>query len=561
MLFPVWFGAGVLTLIAVGWIQRRRAHQELVTRLRAQWGHLRERDRDLTAIASYQAALAAEDPGGWLDDRTWEDLNLDSIFEVVDRTESALGQQALYARLRTAPLGRHLEAFDALMARFEDSDRRERAQIALARLAGSSAFDLWRLTQPNALVQAPWHALFPMLGGAMLAALVAVPFFPAAILVIAAGTMLNLFLRGAIATRLSSVTGAFRQVGPLVAAAKALEDLHGEDTASLTGNLQADSARLSRLRQIANWAGRDSAGAGYGDLPALLFEYLNLLLFLDANALFFGARELAARGLELGRVIAAVGDIDAALSVASYRAGTPGWTRPVRTEPGTPMRLEAVRHPLLPDAVPNTVSLGPPHGMIVTGSNMSGKSTFLRTIGANAVMAQTINTCLASTYQAPAFVVRSCIGRADDPATGRSYYLMEVDAVLDLVRAAAGTTPHLMLFDELFRGTNAVERIAAGEAVLAALVAGARTGQTSHIVIAATHDQELVDLLSAQYAPFHFTDRVDHDGLVFDYELRPGPATTRNAIALLRMRGAPADLVERALGRAAELDHARATAR
>src|SRR5688572_33307366 len=101
--------------------------------------------------------------------------------------------------------------------------------------------------------------------------------------------------------------------------------------------------------------------------------------------------------------------------------------------------------------------------MLVTGSNMSGKSTFLRTLGVNAVLAQTINMCLARDYRAPIFHVRSCIGRSDDLIRGTSYYVAEVEALLDPVRVSAARAPHLFLLDELFRGTNAVERIAAGQ--------------------------------------------------------------------------------------------------
>ena len=294
---------------------------------------------------------------------------------------------------------------------------------------------------------------------------------------------------------------------------------------------------------------------------ALLFEYLNLVLWLDGNALFFGARELRARSSELLRVIAAVGEVDAALSVASYRAGTAGWTRPV-FNPSGPVRLDDVRHPMLPDAVPNSIGLLPPNGVVITGSNMSGKSTFLRTVGVTAILAQTINTCLARRYEAPSFVVRSCIGMADDPATGKSYYLVEVESVVALLKAARGGVAHLMLFDELFRGTNAVERIAAAEAVLADLVAARGPEPARHVVIAATHDQELVDLLQGHYAAHHFTDSIDSQGLTFDYKLHPGPATTRNAIALLGQRGAPAEVVAHALERARRLlDAARQAAR
>jgi DNA mismatch repair ATPase MutS len=175
-------------------------------------------------------------------------------------------------------------------------------------------------------------------------------------------------------------------------------------------------------------------------------------------------------------------------------------------------------------------------------------------------MAQTIATCLADAYAAPRFVVRSVIGRADDLLSGKSYYAVEVEAVLALVRAGKTDVPHLFLFDEMFRGTNAVERIAAGEAVLASLVAAPQAAPRPHVAIAATHDRELVDLLQARYASCHFTDSVGPNGLVFDFKIHPGPATSRNAIALLKLAGAPDDLVEQALNRAAELDSLRRSA-
>ena len=203
--------------------------------------------------------------------------------------------------------------------------------------------------------------------------------------------------------------------------------------------------------------------------------------------------------------------------------------------------------------MPNSIALAPPHGVLVTGSNMSGKSTFLRTVGINVVLAQTLNTCLARAYEAPVYCVRSCIGRSDDLIAGKSYYLVEVESVLALVKASGELSPHLFIFDELFRGTNAVERIAAAEAVLVALIEGGKP----HVVLAATHDGELVDLLRDSYTVCHFGDAVGPDGLMFDYRLTPGPATSRNAIALLELSGAPEAVVKRALERAAALDRQR----
>ena len=544
-------GLAALVAAAVTWILHRRRQDALRARVRAEWGQPRDRDCDFPSLVDFHRVR--KDDGPSIDGRTWDDLNMDSVFTILDHTESAVGQQALYHRLRTPFVGPTLDAFDALVngmhLHLAPSDR-ERAQMALAGMRAAAGYDLWRLAVPGTLESSSWHVLFPVLGAGTALALVLTLVWPIAILGVAAGVVATMLVYAKVARQLRVVRGPFRQLGPLLAAAKTLDTIEFPDSDALIGTLRADLARLSRLRRIAGWV-----SGGSGGLGGAIFKCVNVLLCLDANALFFKSRELKAYGPELFRVIVVVGEIDAAISIASYRQSTAGWTRPVWREAGTGVTLAGVRHPLLDDAVPNTVMIGDPSGMIVTGSNMSGKSTFLRTVGVTAVLAQTINTCLAAAYEAPPFVVKSCIGRADDPATGKSYYLVEVDSVLALVKDSESDVPHLFLFDELFRGTNAIERIAAGEAVLRALLEPRADGSPApHVVLAATHDQELVALVTGWYVAYHFADSIDDEGLAFDYQLQPGVASKRNAIRLLKMRGAPEPLITRAIRRAAALD-------
>ncbi|OYV71506.1 MAG: hypothetical protein B7Z72_06815, partial [Gemmatimonadetes bacterium 21-71-4] len=141
-------------------------------------------------------------------------------------------------------------------------------------------------------------------------------------------------------------------------------------------------------------------------------------------------------------------------------------------------------------------------------------------------------------WQAPFLRVRSSIGRADSVVDGKSYYLAEVESVLSLIRAKEGGTQHLFLLDETFRGTNTTERVAAAAAVLKHLDRGL------DIVVVATHDLEVLDLLGGAYAAHHFREQVTNDELSFDYLLQPGPSSTRNAIALLRFMRYPEDVVD-----------------
>jgi len=508
----------------------------------------------MAAIAEFFRAQA--DASRSLDDRTWDDLLLDEVFAWIDRGESRLGQQLLYERLRSsrrAPLA----AFEALVGRISDeAPLRERAQLTLYRLRDTSVYYVHRLARPHALHHEAWHALFPIWSATIVASLLLAFIWPPLLFSALFAFIVNLVIRGSTGRRVSSEIVSFRQVAPLLGVGRELVALGTPDTAPITGTLEADLNALRRLRAIARWVSRDATSAG-GEILAAALEYLNVLLLMDINALYFAGRELQSRGAHLLRVIETIGEIDAAIAVASWRAGETGWTRPRFVADAAPAVFTDLTHPLLEQAVPNSLAAAPPHGVLVTGSNMSGKSTFLRTVGVNVVLAQTVHTVLAAAYEAPRYQVRSCIGRSDDLVAGKSYYLVEVESVLALVRASERSDPHLFIFDELFRGTNAVERIAAAEAVLDALVTTGRP----HIVLAATHDGELVDLLEHKYVVFHLGDAVGPDGLVFDYRLTAGPATSRNAITLLKLNGAPESLVSRALARAAALDRGRADVR
>jgi len=550
----VLFGLALFVALVVMPVwQSWRSRKRLLTRIRAGWGRPRDRPRDMDAVADLYRVHHAADAS--VDDRTWNDLLLDDMFAHLDRTESGVGQQMLYCRLRSAPAPRSLAAFEALVARAaEDAPRRERAQMTLARLGDSSAYYVHRLARPDALDPQRWYAAFPVWSAAVLLTLLAGIVWPPALLAGIAGVIVNKAILIVVGRRLAGEIFWFRQLGPLLSAGRRLAPLGTEDTAAITGSLGSDLAALDRLGRIASWVSRDPLSVD--GLTFAVMEFLNALFLIDANALHLAVRELPGRTPHLLRVIATVGEIDAAIAVASFRTGCDGWMRPRFARPDAPARFTDLRHPLLDEAVPNSIALAPPHGVLVTGSNMSGKSTFLRTVGVNVVLAQTINTCLATGYSAPVYAVCSCIGRADDLIAGKSYYLVEVESVLALVRASERAEPHLFIFDELFRGTNAVERIAASEAVLRALVGGGRP----HVVLAATHDGALVDLLGGAYEVYHLSDSIGSDGLMFDYHLTPGPATSGNAIALLKLNGAPDSLVRQALSRAADLDRRKAPA-
>ena len=159
----------------------------------------------------------------------------------------------------------------------------------------------------------------------------------------------------------------------------------------------------------------------------------------------------------------------------------------------------------------------------------------------NALLGETLCTCFAERFTAPYMRLHSSIRISDDITEGTSYYLQEVLTVKRLLEDADRPAACLFVLDELFKGTNTTERIAAGKAVLARLNRG------PHIVLAATHDIELAELLRGDgYELHHFREEVADGRLVFDYCLHTGPLTTRNAIRILELYDYPPELIAEA---------------
>ncbi|HKM18010.1 MAG TPA: DNA mismatch repair protein MutS, partial [Limnochordia bacterium] len=232
-----------------------------------------------------------------------------------------------------------------------------------------------------------------------------------------------------------------------------------------------------------------------------------------------------------------IGELDALQAVASFRESLPYYCEPVLKqgrESTEKLVGEEMYHPLLQDPVPNSLTVGN-QGILITGSNMSGKSTFLRTVGTNALFAQTIYTCLAQAYRSQFVKLLTSIGRADNIIEGKSYYLVEAQSILRVLKAieAESSVTVMAIFDEMYRGTNSEERIKAGCRVLE------YAAQPGTIILVATHDLELTKMLEQGYANYHFGEKVGGHGLEFDYTLKLGPSQTRNAITLLKALGYP----------------------
>ena len=247
-----------------------------------------------------------------------------------------------------------------------------------------------------------------------------------------------------------------------------------------------------------------------------------------------------------------IGELDALISIASFRRILPVWCTPEFTpwseEEHTSVRLEIedLYHPLISHPVVNSISAE--GGTLITGSNASGKSTFLKNVAVNSILAQTIHTCTASSCRMPFLKVMTSMALRDDISSGESYFIVEIRSLKRILDESRKKEPLLCVIDEVLRGTNTIERIAASSQILNDL-----RGNWM-LPFAATHDIELSYILDDIYTNYHFEEEVNDREVIFNYLLQPGRATTRNAIRLLDMLGYDPELVRDAGNAAAEFE-------
>ena len=232
------------------------------------------------------------------------------------------------------------------------------------------------------------------------------------------------------------------------------------------------------------------------------------------------------------------GLIDALLSVAQTVKELEGeLCRPVFNTDAS-ISADRICHPLVEDAVSNSISIS--KGMILTGSNMAGKSTFLRTIGLNAVLAQSMTFCYAESLVMPVSNIVSIINKHDDISRGESFYFYEAKRISGMINRA-GSDRYIFLIDELLSGTNSLERVSASVSIIRYLFK-----IDSIISFIATHDISIAKNLEQECSCYYFSDKVKDGIMIFDYQLKNGIIKTTNAIRMLRELGLPGEITDSA---------------
>jgi DNA mismatch repair ATPase MutS len=276
------------------------------------------------------------------------------------------------------------------------------------------------------------------------------------------------------------------------------------------------------------------------DVFSAIFELIKTVFLLESVMFISSLKKVNRYRLEIETVYQYVAEIDMLTAIDSVRTGLPYYTTPVFTTQDTELKIAELYHPLVDNCVANSIISRADKGGLITGSNMSGKTTFIRAVALNTLLAQTIYTCCAKEYVAPLLNICTSIRVSDDIEEHKSYFQAEALAVLDIVKQCGINEPFrsLVIIDEIFRGTNTIERIASAKSVLSYFTAN------RNFVFVSTHDLELAELLGDDYAIYSFEELVNDKRLVFDYKIKEGLLKNKNGIAILQSLGYPDSVVK-----------------
>ena len=274
-----------------------------------------------------------------------------------------------------------------------------------------------------------------------------------------------------------------------------------------------------------------------GELALAMIEYLNMFMLFDIIAYYRSVNVLMKHQDEIHDLFKAIGSLDASISTASYLEEVKNYGSPEFNNDDK-ISFEELYHPLLKNPVSNSLQ-NIKQSLLITGSNMSGKTTFIKTLGVNFILARTLYFCLATSISIPKLVVKTSIRRNEELEEGKSYFYIEIEAIKNFIDISDGNNKYVFLIDEIFRGTNTIERVASSTAVLKYI-------DNDNFVFVTTHDIELQEMLQNNFLMYHFSEQIKDEEFYFDYKIKSGACSSGNAIKLLELMNYPKSITNEA---------------
>lgn len=473
-----------------------------------------------------------------ISDKISADIDLEELFVKIDRTTTAIGQQYLYAKIRTVKKKEELFEFDTYVSAFErDNSLQSRICALLSKLTQTKGYSIegYYFEELINLKQIEVGSLkIPYVTSLLFIFFAGLSFFYFDfILCLIPLYIFNLVLHYKNKQKINYCLWGVSEFYRSMKVAKVLIK------EPIVNRQFKDVQFLSNLKGAERKASLIVVEQRYeNEITAIVFSIIELFKIpvnFEVILFHFLLRDLIKEHDSLEQLFGFIGETDSAISVAELRA-TNELCKPVFVEKKF-IEVADMVHPLVKECIPNSILLEN-KSLLLTGSNMAGKSTFIRSVALNALLAQTIFCCFAKEYRAPFFKLFTSICIRDSVEEHTSYFLEEVLTIKEFLSEKASHDRCLFVLDEIFKGTNTLERVAAGKSVLSFLNDG------EHLVFASTHDVELTRLLRNRgYDFFYFCENISDNQLCFDYKLREGVSKTTNAIKILELYGFPSSVI------------------
>lgn len=513
-------------------------------RIRASWGKLPVKtvqDKEESLSQAYEQLKNRLNYKSEIDGITWYDLDMFSLFQKINRTHSSVGSEALYRQLRLFNFnGDRQAALEKLIDFYEENPEvREKIEYEFSRLGKKDRNSVVRFLTESKKKNKTFLALYFLMGS--------LPIIGLTLILSGMNQLGFLVLVGSII--FNTIYSTIKKVEielELMSMAYFIQSL--QTAKKLTKISHPNQEKIKKLLKNFKSVLRFSFAFRMkdGTMVDILLDYLNILFmipFISYHFVFNRIKHAEAEAIELWQVL---GDLEVAYAILNYRKTLDFYSHPQFKETDK-VKAEDLYHPLIVNPVSNPLAWE--RNTLVSGSNASGKSTYVKSVAINCLLAQTINTTLASQFSMQRGHVLSSMAVEDDVVMGDSYFVAEIKSlkrILDQVKT--GERSYLFI-DEILRGTNTVERIAASASIIQWI------GHYPSLAFVATHDIELTEILKEQSDNVHFKEEITKEGdIQFHYHLQEGPASTRNALLLLESMNFPADVVEKAKERAEYFD-------
>jgi DNA mismatch repair ATPase MutS len=477
-----------------------------------------------------------------IDDMTWNDLNMNEIYcRISSNTISNIGEEYLYYMLHALDYeSKSLEHKNRLIE-FFDKNEEVRVEVQylyskFQKLYGYSAYQC--IEESKSIIKRPmWpHVL---MGSTFLVSLIIMFFsLKIGVILLAFVSLHNIFQYYKAKRYIEdSYFISFRYMAKMLRLSKKVCNIKANELKEYQEDFKIIWNKFKSISRLSIFL---HIGVGFvSDLYDFILDYIRILTHVDIVVLYYLSDKIKDNMEWVNRFCEIIGLLDAAIAIAEYRRQLPFYCIPILSnDKEKSMKVVDLYHPLLDNPITNSINIA--NGILITGSNASGKSTFIKSIAINAILSQTINTSITKEYQGNFYKIYTSMDLKDNIKTNESYYIVEIKAIKRILNQIEEKIPTLCCIDEVLRGTNTIERIAASSQILKHI------GSKNAICITATHDIELTYLLEKEYDNYHFTEEIREDGILFPYTLIDGRAKTRNAIKLLEIMEYPINILENA---------------